>query len=169
MTNVMILNCRMVTTYKTTYLLTYLIYSMQQSPSWETNWISASRKILCILRNLKFHYRIHTWPPPVSTLGNLDPVHTSTSHLMKIYHIILPSTPRSSKWSLPLKFPQQNPVHASPPPPKRATRPAHLILLELIILVPQGEHTTYTNTRCHDPKPALPTWRWRHSVSPKLW
>jgi hypothetical protein len=39
--------------------------------------------------------------------------------------------PWSSKWSLSLRFPHQNPVYTSPLP-IRATCPAHLILLDLI-------------------------------------
>jgi hypothetical protein len=41
-------------------------------------------------------------PPPVPILSQLDPVHNSTSYSLKIQlNIILPSTPRSTKWSLP--------------------------------------------------------------------
>jgi hypothetical protein len=38
------------------YLLTY---TMEQSPSWEANWFSASQDIPRILWNLKVHYCIH--------------------------------------------------------------------------------------------------------------
>jgi hypothetical protein len=41
------------------YLLTY---SMQQSPSWQANWFSASQEIPHILWNQKVHYRIHHVP-----------------------------------------------------------------------------------------------------------
>ena len=94
-----------------TYLLTY---SMEQSPSWEANRFSASQEIPLILWNPKVHYRFHKCPPPVPILSQLDPVHSPTFHLLKIHlNIILPSRPGSSKWSLCLRFPHQNPVYAS--------------------------------------------------------
>ena len=89
------------------YLLTY---SMVQSPSWEANWFAASQEIPCISRNPKVHYRIHKRPPPVPILGQPNPVHITTSHLLEIRpNIIHPSTPQSPHWSLSLLFPHQDP------------------------------------------------------------
>ena len=101
------------------YLLTY---SMEQSSSWEANRFSAGQEIPRILWNPKVHYRIHKCPPPVHILSQLDPVHTPTSHFLKIHlNIILPSAPASPQWALSLRFPHQNTVHASPLPHTRAT------------------------------------------------
>ena len=84
---------------------------MVQSPSWEVNWFAASQEIHHISRNPKVHYRTHKRPPPVSILGQPNPVHIPTSHLLEIHpNIIQPSTPRSPQWSLSLRFPNQNPI-----------------------------------------------------------
>ena len=54
------------------------------------------------------HFMVHSF----------EPVHTSTSNFLKIHlNIILPSMPRSPKWSLSLRFSHQNLVYASPLPP----------------------------------------------------
>ena len=88
------------------YLLTYLLtYSMVQSPSSETNWFAASQEIPRILWNPKVHYLTHKRPPPVLILGQPNPVHIPTSHLLEINpNIIHPSTPRFAQWSLSLRF-----------------------------------------------------------------
>ena len=91
------------------YLLTY---SMVQSPSWEANWFAASQEIPHISRNPKVHYRTHKRSPPLSILGQPNPVHIPTSHLLEIHpNIIHPSTPRSPQWSPTLRFPHQDPIH----------------------------------------------------------
>ena len=110
--------------YPRTYLLTY---SLEQSPSWEANWSAASQETPLISRNPKVHYRTHKCPPPVSILGQIDPVHVPTSHFLKIHlNIILPSTSGSPKMSFPLRFPHQTPVF-TPLFPIRATYPAHIL------------------------------------------
>jgi len=87
------------------------------SHSWEANRFSASQEIPCILWNPKIHYRIHKCPPPAPVLGQLDPVHTPTPHFLKIRPIILlPYRPGSTKWSLSLRRPHQNPLYASSRP-----------------------------------------------------
>jgi len=79
------------------YLLTY---SMVHSPSWEANWFAASQEIPHISRNPNVHYRTHKLPPPIFNLGQPNPVHIPTSHLLEIHPIIIhPSTPRSPQWS----------------------------------------------------------------------
>ena len=127
-------------TYLLTYILTYLLtYSMVQSPSWEANWFAASQEIPRISRNPKVHYRTHKLPPPVSILGQPNPVHIPISHLLDIHpNIIHPSKPRSRQWSPSLRFPQQDPIHPLSSP-IRATCPAHLILLDFITRTILGE------------------------------
>ena len=130
-----------------TYLLTY---SVVQSPSGEANWFAASQEIPRISRNPKVHYRTHKRPPLVSILGQPNPVHIPTSHLLEIHtNIIHPSTPRSPQWSLSLRFPQQDPIHPLSSP-IRATCPAHLILLDFITRTILGEeHRSFSSSLCN--------------------
>ena len=112
---------------------------MEQGPSREANWFAASQEIPRILWNPKVHYRTHKLPPPAPILGQPNPVHIPTSHLLEIHpNIIQPSTPRSPKWSLSLRFPHQDPIHPLSSP-MRATCPAHLILLDFITRKTLGE------------------------------
>ena len=119
-----------------THLLTY---SIVQSPSWEANWSAASQEIPRISRNPKVHYRTHKRPPPISILGQHNPVHIPKSHVLEMnLNIIHPSTPRSPQWAPSLQFPHQDPIH----PPLltvRATCPAHLILIDFITRTILGE------------------------------
>ena len=57
---------------------------MVQNPSWEGNWFAASQVIPRISRNPQVNYRTNKRPPPVSNLGQPNPVHIPTSHLLEI-------------------------------------------------------------------------------------
>ena len=92
-----------------------LTNSMEQSPSWEARQSSASQEIPHILWSPKIHYRIHKSPPPVLIHSHKKRTLTSLFHFSKIHlKNILPSTPRSSKWSVSLMNPHQNPMYNSP-------------------------------------------------------
>jgi hypothetical protein len=92
-----------------------LIYSMEPSPAWEPNRFSVSQEIPRILRNPEVQYCFYKFRPPIPILSHLEPVHALSSHFLKVhFNIILPYTPGSCLWFLSFRFPQQNPVYASP-------------------------------------------------------
>ena len=147
------------------YLLTY---SMVQSPSWEANWFAASQEFPRISRNPKVHYRTHKRPQPVSILGQPNPVHIPTSHLLESHpNIIHPSTPRYPQWSLSLRFPRQDPIHPLSSP-IRATFPTHLVLLDFISRTILGEENIQhyitqkrnLHIQCHDKKSKIVVYVW---------
>ena len=76
------------------------------------------KKFPAFLWNPKVHYRTHKRPPTFPILGQPNPVHIPTSHLLEIHpNIIHPSTPRSPQWSLSLRFPHQDPIQPDSPHP----------------------------------------------------
>ena len=135
--------CRRITVWRiwfcykvTTYLL---IYSMEQSPSWKANRISANQEIPRILWNPNVHYHIHKCPPPVPILCHLDPVHTPTSYFWRSI-LILSSHLRlglpsglfpSGLLTKTLYTPLLSPINA--------IFPVHLILLNFITRKILGE------------------------------
>ena len=73
---------------------------MVQSPSSEANWFAASQEIPRISRNPKVHYRTHNRPPTVSILGQPNPIHIPTSHLMEIRPNVIHSSTPSNYYTL---------------------------------------------------------------------
>jgi hypothetical protein len=134
--------------YKHTSHVNLPTYSTEQRRSWGANRFSASQEIPHILRNPKFHYRIHDRLSPVSILSQINP-DLALFHFLKIhFNIILPSIRGSSKSSLSLRIPHQNSVCTSPLP-LLATCPIHLILLDVIIRRAFGEeYSSLSSSLC---------------------
>ena len=84
---------------------------MEQGPFSEADSSTVSKEIHNISRRPNVHYRVHNSPPFVPILRQISPVHVTLSSFFKIYfNIILPSLPRSSKWSFSFLFPHQKPL-----------------------------------------------------------
>ena len=99
---------------------------MVQSPFWKVNWFAAGQEIPRISRNPKVHYRTHKCPPPVSILGQPNPVHAPTHPTSWRSILILSTHLRLGLPSglLPSGFPTKTlytPLSSS----IRATCPAH--------------------------------------------
>jgi hypothetical protein len=70
-----------------------------------------------VVWNPKFYYRMHKCSPPVPIECQIYPVHSLTSHFLKIHlNILFLTRLVSSKSSLSLRLPHQNPVSTSRPP-----------------------------------------------------
>ena len=83
------------------------------------------RMFITVFTSVSWASSIHSMPP--------------THHWLKIHlNIILPSTPGSSKWSLSLRFPHQNPLYISHLP-HACYMSSHVIFLDLIIRTILGE------------------------------
>jgi hypothetical protein len=72
---------------------------MEQSPSWKSDRISASKRIPHAEWKWQVHWCFRKNPPLVRSLSQIYPVHALASCFFKLDFLILPSTPRSSNWS----------------------------------------------------------------------
>jgi hypothetical protein len=82
-------------------------------------------------------------PPLVPILSQIDPINTISSYLSKIhFNIVHPPTSWSSQWSLSFWISHQYPRCISLLP-IRSISLAHLVVLDLIILIILGEEPVY--------------------------
>ena len=133
-----------------TCLLTYLLtYSTEQNPSWEANRFSASQEIPRILWNTRVYYRFHKCPPPVHTLSQPEPVHTPTSHFLKIHvNIILHPRLGLPSGLFPSGFPTKT-LYTSLFLPIRIKCPAHFILLDVItVTILDEKYRSFSSSLC---------------------
>jgi len=107
--------------------------SMEHSRFREAKMSSASQEIFPILWNPKVHCHNHKSPLPLPILRQINPVHASQSHFLKSTLILSSHLIFSSKWSLSLKPPHQNPVRASSVS-HTCHMPLHLILLGFLLV-----------------------------------
>ena len=109
---------------------------------------SASQEIPRILWDSKIHYSIHKCPPPVPILRQLDPVHTPTTHFLKIHLNIIPHLHLGLPSGLfPSDFLTKT-LYAPLLSPIRATRPDNLILLDFITRTILGEEYRLSSPLC---------------------
>jgi hypothetical protein len=118
---------------KITYLLTEL------SPSSGAANCAATQERPSILWNPKVHYRVHKSLPLILILSHINPIHTIPCYLSKIhFNIVTHSRVGLPSGVFPSGFPN-NILYAFFFSLIRATCPAHLVPLDLIILINLGE------------------------------
>jgi hypothetical protein len=116
-----------------------LFNSTEMSSSWEAASCAATQEFSKILWNPKVHYRFHKSPPLVPIRSQIHLVHITPSYLSKIhFNIIHPHTSWSS-CGLFLSGFRTKILYVFLFSSIRATCPAHLIFLYLIIPIVLGE------------------------------
>jgi hypothetical protein len=79
--------------------------SLVQGPSWKVASRSTDQDIFILLLNHRLYYCVHKSRPLDPVLSQMNPIHNLPPHFSNIsLNIIVPSTPRFSKWSFPFKF-----------------------------------------------------------------
>jgi hypothetical protein len=105
---------------------------MELSPSWGAANSAATQEFPSILWNPKVHYRVHKSLPLVPILSQINPIHTIPFYLRSIWILSTHLRLGLPSGLVPSGFPT-NILYEFLFSLIRATRPAHLILLNLII------------------------------------
>jgi hypothetical protein len=107
---------------------------MELSSSWEAASCTAIHELPSTLWNPKVHYRVHKSPAPVPILSQINPVHTTPSHLSKInFNIINPRVLVFLEVSFLLAFSPISYMHSCLT--HLYYMPCSSLLLDLIILI----------------------------------
>ena len=101
-----------------TYLLTYLLTPWCRVLLEKLTGLQLVKKFPAFHGTRRFITATQKRPPPVSILGQSNPVHIPTSHHLAIHpNIIHPSMPRSPQWFPSLRFPPARPYTQYNPSP----------------------------------------------------
>jgi hypothetical protein len=121
----------------------YKTSSMEQSPSWEANTLTARQEILYLLCNLKVHYHVHKSPPMVLILSQMNLDHNLPPHLILSSHLYLgiPSGHFPSEFLTKILYALIS--------PKSDTCPNHFILYLTALTIHGEQHKLWRLYSCY--------------------